>query len=55
MAGSDLLIGDVFTNAARAVPGRTAAALGAVPPFAALAKVGAVFVPVNGLLGPREC
>ena len=94
MAGSDLLIGDIFTNAARAVPGRTAAALGdrsltfgeldasadrvvgvlgdlgigrgarvalwsgttlgAVPLFAALAKVGAVFVPVNGLLGPDE-
>ncbi len=94
MAGSDLLIGDIFTNAARAVPGRTAVALGdrsltfgeldasadrlagalvdlgigrgarvalwsgttlgAVPLFAALAKVGAVFVPVNGLLGPDE-
>ncbi|HEY4928456.1 MAG TPA: AMP-binding protein [Acidimicrobiales bacterium] len=54
MAGSDLLIGDIFTNAVRAVPGRTAAALGAVPLFAALANVGAVFVPVNSLLGPDE-
>ena len=94
MPGSDLLIGDIFTNAARAVPDRTAAALGdrsltfaaveeragrlvrvladlgigrgarvavwsrttldAIPLFAALAKVGAVFIPVNGLLGPDE-
>ena len=94
MAGSDLLIGDVFRNAASAVPDRTAAALGdrsltfgaldaradqlagalatlgighrsrvalwsattldAVPLFAALAKLGAVFVPVNGLLGADE-
>jgi len=94
MPGSDLLIGDIFTNAARAVPHRTAAALGgrsltfgaveeragrlvrvlgdqgigrgsrvavwsrttldAVPLFAALAKVGAVFIPVNGSLGVDE-
>ena len=94
MSGNDLLIGDVFTNAATAVPDRTAAALGdrsltfgeldarsdqvagalstlgigrrsrvalwsattldAVPLFAALAKVGAVFIPVNGLLGAEE-
>ena len=94
MPGSDLLIGDVFSNAANAVPDRTAAALGdrsltfgaldaradqlagalsglgigrrsrvalwsattldAVPLFAALAKIGAVFIPVNGLLGAEE-
>ena len=89
-----LLIGDVFTNAARAAPGRLAVAHGphrmdfatleatanrlgrqllslglgpgdrvaswcattidAAPLFASLAKVGAVFVPLNGLLGPAE-
>ena len=89
-----LLIGDVFTNAARAAPGRLAAACGdrrmdfatlegtanrlgrhlvslglgpgdrvaswcattldAVPLFAALAKIGAAFVPLNGLLGAGE-
>lgn len=94
MAAGDLLIGDIFTNAARAVPGRTAAALGprsltfgdlesranrtaraladvgiargsrlavwsgttldAVPLFAAAAKAGAAFIPVNGNLGADE-
>lgn len=89
-----LRIGDVFSNAARAVPTRTAVvhgdrsmdfatvdrmanALGrrlrsdgighgsvvaswtsttidAVPLFAAVAKLGAVLVPLNGLLGPDE-
>lgn len=89
-----LLVGDIFRNAARAVPQRTAAALGtrrltfaevddlgdrvahvlaesgvsagdrvatwagttldAVPVFAALAKLGAVFVPLNGLWGAEE-
>lgn len=89
-----LLIGDVFSNAARAAPGRTAVvhgersldfatldrvanALGrrlqadgighgsvvaswtattidAVPLFAALAKLGAAMVPLNGLLGAAE-
>ena len=89
-----LLIGDIFGNAARAVPTRTAAALGdaamtydelhrtsnrtaraigalgighrdrvavwtatsldTVPVFAALAKVGAVFAPVNALFGVDE-
>ncbi len=93
--GTDrLLIGDVFTNAALAVPDRTAAALGArsltfgtlestanrmarllgslgvrpgtrvllwsltdlgaVPLFAALAKVGAILLPINGRLGADE-
>jgi len=91
---STLLIGDVFANAARAVPERLAAVLDdrsltfaalestanrwaralasleigrgsrvvlwsatdldAVPLFAALSKLGATFVPVNGLLGPDE-
>jgi acyl-CoA synthetase (AMP-forming)/AMP-acid ligase II len=90
----DLLIGDVFRNAARAVPDRMAAALGdesltfgqideesnklaralrslgittgdrvavwsgtnlnVVLVFAALAKLGAVFAPLNALLGPTE-
>src|ERR1700677_2521131 len=90
----DLLIGDVFRNAARAVPYPMAAALGAesltfrqidresnklaralgglgittgdrvavwsgtnlnvVLVFAALAKLGAVFAPLNALLGPEE-
>ena len=90
----DLLIGDIFANAARAVPTRTAAALGdasltydelhrasnraaraigalgighrdrvavwaatsldTVPVFAALAKLGAVFAPVNALFGVDE-
>lgn len=90
----DLLIDDVFRVAARAVPGRTAAALGdraidyatvdalaervvatltgrgvgpgdrvvlwsgtdldAVGLFAGLARLGAVFVPVNALLRPDE-
>ncbi|MGO8873461.1 MAG: class I adenylate-forming enzyme family protein [Acidimicrobiales bacterium] len=94
MTAGDLLIGDIFTNAARAVPGRNAVSLGdrsltfaaldarsnqvaralvslgirraarvalwsdttidAVPLFAALAKIGAVFAPVNGLLGEEE-
>jgi acyl-CoA synthetase (AMP-forming)/AMP-acid ligase II len=89
-----LRIGDIFANAAHAVPERVAAALGersltfgalesesnrvaralaaegvecgtrvalrcatnldAVPVFAALAKLGAVFVPINGLLGDDE-
>ena len=86
-----LLVGDLFRNAARAVPdrvavaygdatitfaaldaaaNRTARALGVgrgdrvavwsatdialVPVFAALAKVGAVFAPVSGLLAVRE-
>ena len=89
-----LLIGDVFRNATRAVPDRTAAVQGArsltfadidargrkaaghmralgvgpgtrvlvwsatdldvVPVFAGLAKIGAVFVPVNGALAPGE-
>ena len=92
--GPQPLIGEVFSNAARAVPGRTAVvhegrsldfatveaqgnrlarrldALGigagarvaswcsttldAVPLFAALAKLGALFVPLSGLLGPGE-
>ncbi len=91
---SNLLIGDIFANAAHAVPDRLAAVvddrsltfaalestanrwaralaslgiglgsrvvlwsatdLDAVPLFAALSKLGAVFVPVNGLLGPDE-
>ena len=91
---NDLLIGDVFANAARAVPHRVAAVSGdrvltfgaleaksnqvlgalasmgigrgsrvvlwsgtdldAVPLFAALSKLGALFIPVNGLLGPDE-
>jgi fatty-acyl-CoA synthase len=90
----DLLIGDVFRNAARAVPGRMAAALGdrsltfrqidqesnklaralgrlgvttgdrvavwsgtnlnVVLVFAALAKLGAAFAPLNALLGAAE-
>jgi acyl-CoA synthetase (AMP-forming)/AMP-acid ligase II len=90
----DLLIGDVFRNAARAVPDRMAAALGdesltfrqidqesnkvaralgrlgvttgdrvavwsgtnlnVVLVFAALAKLGAAFAPLNALLGPAE-
>jgi len=94
MGTDDLLIGEVFTNAAAAVPGRTAAVHGgrsltfstlestanrvsrlllslgvqrggrvvlwcvtdldAVPLFAALAKIGAILVPVNGLLGQDE-
>jgi acyl-CoA synthetase (AMP-forming)/AMP-acid ligase II len=89
-----LVVGDIFRNAARAVPHRTAAALGtrqlsfaevdalgnctaqalaargvgagdrvatwagttldAVPVFAAVAKLGAVFVPLNGLWGVEE-
>jgi acyl-CoA synthetase (AMP-forming)/AMP-acid ligase II len=89
-----LVIGDVFRNAARATPHRTAAALGddsltfaeveglgnraaqalasagigpgdrvatwagttlaAVPVFAALAKLGAVFAPLNALWGEAE-
>ena len=89
-----LRIGDVFSNAARAVPTRTAVVHGsrsmdfatvdrlahslgrrlqadgighgsvvaswtattidAVPLFAALSKLGAVLVPLNGLLGPGE-
>jgi fatty-acyl-CoA synthase len=89
-----LVIGDVFRNAARAAPHRTAATLGdrsltfaevesignrtaralrsrgvdvgsrvaawagttleSVPVFAALAKLGAVFVPLNGLWGSDE-
>jgi fatty-acyl-CoA synthase len=91
---SSLTIGDVFTNAARAVPHRVAAALGdrtvtfgaldshsnrlaralasvgfdrgsrvvlwsgtdlfATPVFAALAKLGALVVPVSASLGPEE-
>jgi acyl-CoA synthetase (AMP-forming)/AMP-acid ligase II len=91
---SSLVIGDVFTNAARAVPDRAAAALGdstvtfadldsqsnrlaralawrgvdhgsrvvlwsgtdlrATLVFAALAKLGALFLPINGALGPEE-
>lgn len=88
----DLLIGDIFRNAARAVPDRVAVALGeatftfgeidraanriarslpplavgdrvvvqtgadlaVVPLFIALAKIGAVFVPVSPLLGDTE-
>jgi fatty-acyl-CoA synthase len=90
----DLLIGDVFRNAARAVPDRAAVALGdlsltfqqidresnklaralsakgiavgdrvavwsgtnldVVPLFAALAKLGAVFAPLNALVGSDE-
>ncbi|MEY2434934.1 MAG: fatty-acyl-CoA synthase [Acidimicrobiaceae bacterium] len=87
----DLLIGDIFRNAARAVPDRVAVALGdrtltfgeidraanriarslsvtagdrvvvrsgtnlaVVPLFAALAKLGAVFVPVSPLLTDAE-
>jgi fatty-acyl-CoA synthase len=90
----DLLIGDVFRNAARAVPERTAVALGdetltfaeldresnqvarvlagrgiaagdrvavwsgtnlgVVPLFAALAKLGAVFAPLNALVSAEE-
>ena len=89
-----LLIGDIFTNAARAVPRRLAVSCGdramdfagleaasnrlarqlvalgigpgdrvaswtattvdAVPLFGALAKIGAVFLPLNGLLGAEE-
>lgn len=89
-----LVVGDIFRNAARAVPHRTAAALGTsqltfaevdslgnrtaqalatrgigagdrvatwagttldvVPVFAALAKLGVVFVPLNGLWGVDE-
>jgi acyl-CoA synthetase (AMP-forming)/AMP-acid ligase II len=89
-----LLIGDIFRNAARAVPDRTAAALGqrsltfaevdavsngtaqalatrgigvggrvavwtgttlaVIPVFAALAKLGATFAPLNGLWGSDE-
>jgi acyl-CoA synthetase (AMP-forming)/AMP-acid ligase II len=89
-----LVIGDVFRNAARAVPHRTAAVLGeralsfgeldalgnqtahllhsrgiaggdrvatwagttlaSVPVFAALAKLGAIFAPLNGLWGEEE-
>lgn len=89
-----LVIGDIFRNAARAVPGRTAAVLGErsltfgdidsvgnriaqslrakgmddgarvatwtatdldlVPVFAALAKLGAVFAPLNALWGEAE-
>ncbi|MFI1398604.1 class I adenylate-forming enzyme family protein [Streptomyces sp. NPDC020681] len=91
---NQLLIGDVFTNAARAVPHRTAAVLGdrsltfaevdaavdrvartlrglgvgrgervvcwagttldAVPLFAALARLGAIYAPVAGTLGVDE-
>ncbi len=94
MSASPLLIGEVFANAARAVPHRTAAVLDdrsitfaeldagadrvahvlatrgvtrgqrvalwcsteldAVVLFAAVAKLGAVFIPVNGLLGTSE-
>ena len=94
MGMSNLLIGDIFANAAHAVPDRLAAVvddrsltfaalestanrwaralaslgigrgsrvvlwsatdLDAVPLFAALSKLGAIFVPVNGLLGPDE-
>lgn len=94
MGRNNLLIGDIFANAARAVPDRTAVALGdasltfgeldatsnqaaralasmgvgrgsrvvlwsptdirAAPLFAALAKLGSVFVPINGSLGPEE-
>src|SRR5437016_3068769 len=87
----DLLIGDVFRNAARAVPGRTAAVFGdasisfgdldrranqtaralgsarrdrvlvwaatnldVLPVFAALAKSGAVFAPMNPALSTEE-
>jgi fatty-acyl-CoA synthase len=90
----ELLIGDVFGNAARAVPHHVAAVLGearltfgeldaaanrtaralaelgigphdrvatwagttldVLPVFAALAKLGAVFAPVNGLLSATE-
>src|SRR2546423_8112836 len=87
----DLLIGDVFRNAARAVPGRTAAVLGeasisfgdldrranqtaralgvargdrvlvwaatnldVLPVFAALAKSGTVFAPMNPVLSTEE-
>jgi acyl-CoA synthetase (AMP-forming)/AMP-acid ligase II len=89
-----LVVGDIFRHAARAVPHRTAAALGtaeltfaevdalgnrtaqalaasgigagdlvatwagttldAVPAFAAVAKLGAVFAPLNGLWGVEE-
>ena len=89
-----LVVGDIFRNAARAVPGRTAAVLGArsltfaeidslgnriaealgargigvgagvatwagtslemVPLFAALAKLGSVFAPLNALWGDAE-
>jgi acyl-CoA synthetase (AMP-forming)/AMP-acid ligase II len=89
-----LVIGDIFRNAARAVPDRTAAALGrrsltfaaldavsnrtaqalasrgvgvggrvavwagttlaVIPVFAALAKLGATFAPLNGLWGSDE-
>ena len=92
--GRELLIGDIFSNAAVAVPDRIAAVVGersltfaalesaanriarhlahegvgrgthvalwcgtdldAVPLFAALAKLGALFIPVSGLLGPDE-
>jgi acyl-CoA synthetase (AMP-forming)/AMP-acid ligase II len=92
--GVDMLIGDVFRGAARAVPAHRAAVLGeasitfgeldaaanrtaralgglgigprdrvvtwagttldALPLFAGLAKLGAIFAPVNGLLGPAE-
>ncbi len=92
--GRELLIGDIFSNAALAVPDRIAAVVGersltfaalesvanrlarhlahdgvgrgtrvavwcstdldAVPLFAALAKLGALFIPVSGLLGPDE-
>jgi acyl-CoA synthetase (AMP-forming)/AMP-acid ligase II len=94
MTERELLIGDIFSNAALAVPDRIAAVVGersltfgalesaanrlarhlahdgvgrgtrvavwcstdldAVPLFAALAKLGALFVPVSGLLGPDE-
>jgi fatty-acyl-CoA synthase len=94
VAADQLVIGDIFRNAARAVPHRTAAALGAaaltfgevdilgnrtaqalasagigrgdhvatwagttlaaVPVFAALAKLGAVFAPLNALWGEAE-
>jgi fatty-acyl-CoA synthase len=94
MAAAPLLIGDIFANAARAVPDRVAAALdgdaltfgeldagadrvaahlaargvgigtrvglwcrtelGACTVFAALAKLGALLVPVSGLLGEEE-
>jgi fatty-acyl-CoA synthase len=92
--GPDLLVGEIFANAARAAPHRTAVAVGgrtmdfaaletvsnrlarrltsmgvepgdrvaawcsttleAVPLFAALSKIGAVFVPFNGTLGAGE-